>query len=127
MCLAVMLIVVILTKIPLSIAMAKQGKGYDNRTPRQQQATLTGWGARALAAHQNSFEDLIFFTPAVAIVMLSNRPELLDLAGTLALVHVAARVLFPILYLANIHLLRSAVWGVGFACSVWMAFLPILN
>ena len=30
------------SKIPLALAMAREGKGYDNRHPRQQMARLTG-------------------------------------------------------------------------------------
>jgi hypothetical protein len=45
-----------LTKIPVGVAQhlhgkERNGKGYDNRTPRIQQQQLSGWGARALAAH----------------------------------------------------------------------------
>ena len=43
----------ILFKAPLAFAMNKLG-GYDNRHPRAQQAQLKGFGARALAVHQNS-------------------------------------------------------------------------
>jgi len=39
--------------------------GYNNSHPREQQSKLTGFGARALTAHQNAFESLIIFAPAV--------------------------------------------------------------
>ena len=44
------------SKIPVAIAMAKLDGRYDNHHPRAQQARLTGFGARALAAHQNAIE-----------------------------------------------------------------------
>jgi uncharacterized MAPEG superfamily protein len=126
--LVAMLLLVILTKIPVAVAMQRSGrKGYDNRTPRQQQAGLTGWGARALAAHQNSFEALAILTPAVVIVQLAGGPALADKAAALAIAHTAARILYPVLYIADIHLLRSAVWGIGFLSALGMALLPVLG
>lgn len=127
-CLAVMLLIVIATKIPVAIAQNKQGaKGYDNRSPRQQQAQLTGWGARALAAHQNTFEAAIIFTPAVLIATVAGTPDTASMAATLAVVHTAARIAYPMFYIANIHLARSAVWGIGFFSALWLAFLPLIG
>ena len=60
-----------LAKAPVAIAMNKLD-GYDNRHPRAQQSKLTGFGARALAAHQNSFESLLIFTIALVVVFASN-------------------------------------------------------
>lgn len=125
-CLVVMLTLVLLTKVPVAIAMAKVGRGkYDNHDPRSQQATLTGWGKRALAAHQNTFEAITIFTPGVLISHFA-RPEQASCAATLAVVAVVVRCLYPALYIADVHLLRSAVWGVGFVCSIWLALLPAL-
>lgn len=125
-CLAVMLLLVVLTKTPVAIAQARSGsRGYDNRNPRTQQAELTGWGRRALAAHQNTFEALTIFTPAVLIAHLGGGPAIASQAATLALIHTGARVLYPIAYIADVHLARSLIWGVGFVSAVAMAFLPI--
>ena len=42
-CLAAAFLLTYLTKLPLAMAMAKEGEsGYDNRNPRDQQACLTG-------------------------------------------------------------------------------------
>jgi uncharacterized MAPEG superfamily protein len=123
-----MMLLVILTKIPVAVAMSRSGKkGYDNRTPRQQQAALTGWGARALGAHQNSFEALAILTPAVVIVQMAGTPETAGKAAALAVAHTIARVLYPVLYIADVHLVRSAVWGVGFLSALGMAVLPLLG
>ncbi len=51
---------------PVAFAMNKLD-GYDNKHPREQQSKLTGFGARALAAHQNCFESL----PAFYIVLFT--------------------------------------------------------
>lgn len=125
-CLAILIVLVIATKLPVAVAMKKQGKGrYDNRTPRSQQAALTGWGARALGAHQNTFEALIIFTPAVLIATVAGGEAATETAATLAMVHIGARILYPVLYIADVHVVRSLVWGVGFISAVWMAFLPL--
>ena len=52
---------------------AEPARGYDNRHPGAQQHALTGFGARALAAHQNSFESLIIFAVALAVVIGANK------------------------------------------------------
>jgi len=53
------------SKMPLAYAMNKAG-GYDNKNPRAQQDKLEGFGARAKAAHYNSYEALIMFSLAMA-------------------------------------------------------------
>lgn len=125
-CLVAMIFLILATKVPLAIAQARAGGGkYDNRDPRTQQASLSGWGKRALAAHQNTFEALTIFTPAVLISHFAP-PASAACAATLAIVHVVARVIYPALYIADVHVLRSLVWGVGFGAAVWMALLPAL-
>lgn len=125
-CLLIMLLLVVLTKVPLAIAQARVDKnGYDNRDPRAQQATLTGWGKRALAAHQNTFEAIAIFTPAVLISHFAG-PANASMAANLAIAHTIARVLYPFAYIADAHLVRSLIWGVGFGSAIWMALLPIL-
>lgn len=125
-CLVAMLVLILATKIPLGIAQVRAGGGkYDNRDPRTQQAALSGWGKRALAAHQNTFEALAIFTPAVLISHFAPSASS-SCAATLAVVHVVARVIYPVLYIADVHVLRSLVWGVGFGAAIWMALLPAL-
>jgi uncharacterized MAPEG superfamily protein len=106
-----------LAKAPVAIAMNKQG-GYDNRHPRAQQTKLTGFGARALAAHQNSFESLLIFTIALVVVFASNTIN--STTETLAIIHLIARVLYCICYYVNWHILRSSVWLVGLICPITM-------
>jgi uncharacterized MAPEG superfamily protein len=103
-----------LAKTPVAIAMSKLD-GYDNNHPRAQQAKLTGFGARALAAHQNAFESLIIFVPAVLLAITTN--TITDSVTFLAITHVIARVAYNLLYLFNIGLLRSIVWGVATVSS----------
>ena len=87
-----------LAKAPLAIAMNKLD-GYDNNHPRSQQAKLSGFGARALAAHQNAFESLMIFAPAVLLAISTN--TITDTVTLLAIIHVIARVAYNVLYLLN--------------------------
>lgn len=88
--------------------------GYDNKHPRGQQANLKGWGARAVAAHQNSFESFVGFAAAMLTgIFTQQEVETLSLIG---IIFICSRVVYHILYLANLDKLRSLVWGVGFVC-----------
>ncbi len=121
-CLFIALLLPYIAKIPVAIAM-HQLNGYDNAHPRDQQAKLTGFGARALAAHQNAFESLIIFTPAVLLAISTQ--HLGTTVQYLAITHVVARILYNILYLANVGTLRSLVWGIATVSSfaiVWQCF-----
>ncbi|WP_206483513.1 MAPEG family protein [Thalassotalea sp. G2M2-11] len=118
-CLFIALLLPYLGKIPVAIAMHRLG-GYDNNHPRAQQAKLTGFGARALAAHQNAFESLMIFAPAILLAIATHQTG--QWVQQLALLHVGARVVYQILYLVNISVLRSLVWGIATVCSfliVW--------
>ena len=53
-------------KVPVAMAMKQEG-AYDNHLPREQQARLSGWGKRALAAHLNAFEAFPVFAAAVLV------------------------------------------------------------
>lgn len=123
-CLLVATILPYIAKIPVAIAMNKAG-GYDNRHPRTQQAGLTGFGARALAAHQNAFESLIVFAPAVLVALVTESTS--EAIQYLALTHIGARVVYHVLYLLDIDKLRSLSWTVAIGCSfaiIWHS-MPI--
>ena len=113
-CLFIALLLPLLAKGPVAYAMAKQG-GYNNNHPREQQSKLTGFGARALAAHQNAFESLILFAPALllAIATFNDNKVILQLAVT----HILARIVYNLLYLANFGTIRSLVWAIATFCS----------
>jgi uncharacterized MAPEG superfamily protein len=65
-CVFISALLIYVARMPVGKAMKEQG-GYNNHLPRQQQTQLTGYGARALAAHQNSIEAFILF--AVGVLM----------------------------------------------------------
>lgn len=108
-----------LSKIPLVVAMAREGKGYDNKTPREQQARLTGWGRRALAAHQNSFEVVPLFAASVFVGHLTQGDA--AWSSCLAVTFLVSRVLYTYFYVANLDYLRSASWMVGIFASFAIA------
>lgn len=113
----------ILFKAPLALAMNKLG-GYDNRHPRAQQAQLKGFGARALAVHQNSFEALLMFAPGAIVALTIAQPS--NLANTLAMTFVGSRMLYAVCYWCDIHVLRSSAWAIGFGSSIALLFTPML-
>jgi uncharacterized MAPEG superfamily protein len=95
----------------------------DNKNPRQQQAKMSGAGARAMSAQQNAWEALAMFTPAVLVAHLNG--AVAGQAALAAMIFVVARMLHPIFYLANIDALRSLSWAVGFACCIWLFVLAM--
>ncbi|MBN7818295.1 MAPEG family protein [Bowmanella yangjiangensis] len=115
LCLLIASLLPLLAKAPLAIAQAKAG-GYDNRHPRNQQSALTGFGARAKAAHENAFEALIMFTPGALAVLITGQAD--SYAQYLAMTFIAARLCYNLFYLLDWHLARSSVWTVGVGCSV---------
>jgi uncharacterized MAPEG superfamily protein len=115
--------VVYLTKLPVAVAMQRAG-GYDNHHPRAQQAALEGFGARAVAAHLNGFESFAPFAVAVLVAHLAGAPN--AVVDLLAVIFVAARVLYVACYLADLAALRSAVWTVGFLATLGLFVSPLL-
>jgi uncharacterized MAPEG superfamily protein len=110
-----------LTKIPVAIAMNKLG-GYDNANPREQQARLKGFGARALAAHQNAFESLIIFGISIAVALATGSTG--DIIVNLAITHIVARIVYSIMYYLDKNIMRSLSWAVGITCSfaiIWLS------
>jgi len=119
-CLFIAALLPFIAKIPVAIAMHKLG-GYNNNHPRAQQAKLTGFGARALAAHQNAFESLIIFAPAVLLAIITQNTG--AVIEQLAIAHIVARVLYNIAYLMNIGTIRSFIWAVGIISALSIIFL----
>ena len=121
-CLFIAAILPYFAKIPVANAMNKLG-GYDNNHPRAQQAELTGFGARAFAAHQNAFESLVIFAPAVLLAIATQNTG--AFIEQLAITHVVARVLYHIAYLINIGVIRSLIWAVGIISAFAIIYLCI--
>ena len=115
-CLAVVALLPYVTGWTAGYFRYRQFGRIDNKNPRRQQAALEGVGARAYAAHANAWEALSLFTAAVVVAHLSNADP--RMASTLSIGFVATRILHPILYLADLDVLRSLVFVAGLGCVV---------
>ena len=95
--------------------------GYDNNNPRAWLARQTDWRARANAAQANSFEALPLFVGAVIIAHQLGAPQLrLDL---LAGVYIVLRLMFIMMYVANLATMRSLVWTLALVVNVGILFV----
>ena len=103
----------------------RQFGGIDNKHPRIQYAKMEGAGARAVGAQQNAWEALAIYTVTIFIAYASG----LDLhtLTTPALVFIAARVLHPVFYLANMDKLRSLAFSVGLFTCVYIFYLAVAS
>jgi uncharacterized MAPEG superfamily protein len=98
----------------------KQG-GFDNANPRAWLAGQTEWRARANAAQANCFESLPFFMGAVIIAhQLGAHQGRLDI---LAFLYIVLRLVYVMMYLANMPTVRTAVWAAAFAANIAILFL----
>jgi uncharacterized MAPEG superfamily protein len=123
-CLFAVALLIYIAKIPVAKAMKEQGRGYDNHHPRAQQARLTGFGARALAAHQNTIEAFPLFAAGVLVAHVTQTQGWF--VEALALLFVVTRVLYLFLYWNDKATLRSLVWGVGLLCCLLLMLSPAL-
>ena len=120
-CVFISALLIYVARMPVARAMKEQG-GYDNHLPRQQQAQLTGFGARAVAAHQNCFEAFIVF--AVGVLMAHTTQTAGWLIDTLAIIFVITRVIYLVCYWSDLAWQRSLVWFVGLVCSLLLMISP---
>lgn len=117
-------LLLVLTKVPVAVAQGRSGKGYDNANPRAQQAALTGWGARALASHQNMIEAFPLFAAGVLVVLVTGTSG--SLANVFCLLFIGCRLAYSAFYLMNLATLRSLVWVAGFICCLGLLLIPAL-
>lgn len=123
-CLFISAVLIYVARIPVAKAMKEQG-GYNNHLPRAQQAQLTGYGARALAAHQNSFEAFVLFSAGVFVAHTTQTQGFL--IDGIAVIFVIARLIFLGAYLADIPTVRSLAWFIGLLCSLGLMLSPLLR
>nr|WP_136250391.1 MAPEG family protein [Ningiella ruwaisensis] len=114
-CMAIVLFMPMLAKVPLAYLMHKEGK-YDNRHPRSQQNRLEGLGARAKAAHDNCFEAICFFAPTVLLVLALDAHTVYT--AQLCIAFVLLRLIYLICYWCNWHIARSTVWVIAMGTIV---------
>jgi len=123
LCLIFSALMILFTKVPVAMAQAREGRGYDNRYPRDQQAGLSGFGARALAAHHNMIEAFPVFAVGLLLAMVAGVGG--QWVSILSLVFVIARVAYSLCYWADLHVLRSLSWSAGFGASIGLMALPL--
>lgn len=116
-CIIITVVLPYIAKLPLALAMHRAG-GYDNRNPREQQAALTGFGSRARAAHENSFEALLIF--AVAALLSIATDNVTPVTTLCSVIFVAARIGYLVCYWLNWDKLRTLIWTLGFAAVLVM-------
>lgn len=98
----------------------RQG-GYDNNLPRPWLARQTDWRARANAAQANSFEALPFFIGAVIIAHQLGGSQLrLDV---LAFLFIVLRLLYIMMYVADLATARSVLWALAFFVNIAILFV----
>ncbi len=98
----------------------KEG-GYDNHDPRGWMARQKDWRARANAAQANSFEALPFFMGAVIVAhQLGAAQARLDI---LAFVWIVLRVIYVVMYVADLPMVRSAVWTLALLVNIGILFV----
>lgn len=105
-----------------TIAVAKWGRrDYDNKAPREWLEAQSGLRRRADYAHRNHFEAFPFFAAAVLAAQQMHAP--VKAVDQLALLFIAARLVYTWCYLTNRATLRSIAWLVGYATIITLFFL----
>lgn len=122
--------VIVAALLPIACAgLAKWGKlrtprregGYDNHNPRAWLAQQGDWRARANAAQANSFEALPFFIGAVIIGhQLGTYQTRLDV---MAFLFIVLRLVYILLYLADMATARSVAWTLALLVNVAILFV----
>ena len=95
---------------------AKWSKSFDNHHPRDYLERTQGWRRRAHAAQLNGFEAFPAFAAAVIVNHVATGPN--ATADLIALVFIGCRIVFSLLYVADLALLRSIAWLGGAGCCI---------
>jgi uncharacterized MAPEG superfamily protein len=103
-----------------AVGKSRREGGYDNNNPRDWLARQQDWRARANAAQTNSFEGLPFFIGAVVIAhQLGAAQARIDI---LAFVYIVLRLLYIMMYVANLANIRSVVWTLALLVNIAILF-----
>ena len=93
---------------------------YNNESPRDHIAHLSGKEKNAYNAEQNHYETFPMFAIAVlAAHWLNHDQSIIDL---LAITFIIARVFHAIFYITNNGSLRSLSFMIGLACTIALFF-----
>lgn len=95
----------------------------DANHPRVQALELRGAAARAYAAQLNAWEALAVFGAAVFMAHFLGADA--GQSATASLIFVGARVLHPVMYIADLAILRTVAFAAGFLSCLWLFWLGI--
>lgn len=98
----------------------KEG-GFDNHSPRAWMARQTDWRARANAAQANCFEALPFFIGAVVIAHQFGAAQ--ARLNILAFVYIVLRLIYVVMYVADLPTVRSIVWAIALVINIAILFV----
>ncbi|GBC03819.1 hypothetical protein RclHR1_05340005 [Rhizophagus clarus] len=127
-CVFAMFLIWFFSLVPIRRAQALHEEGYDNSNPRDQYTKLSDWGKRAVAAANNTFEGLVFFSIAVITQAFSRLPQFIQgnedendkkirtVVDVICLIYVVLRLIYLPLYWYDISSARSSVWAIGILC-----------
>lgn len=104
---------------------AKTGKGFNNKIPREYLDSVTGFRKRAHWVQLNSFEAFPAF--AVGVLIATQNVHQLFAINSLSVCFIIARILYSICYLANKDMLRSLFWGIGFLSTIGLYLIGIFS
>ena len=119
----------ILTLLPIVCAWAggyyraKQLGSIDNKDPRGQSLSLTGPGARAVAAQANSWEALGLYSAALLALVIAGVD--LETVATQAMIVAVLRILYVPFYILDIDKLRSMAFIGSFGICIYFFYLAI--
>ena len=99
----------------------KYTTGPRDEPPKRPLSTTTGRLQRAV---QNSLESLTLFAPAALMVGLTGQSTALTAIAAWAFL--VARLLYIPAYAMGLAPWRSAIWGVGVAATLFLAFAALI-
>ena len=99
-----------------AIAKTLGRRRFNNHAVRDFQAQMTGVTQRAHWAHLNSFEAFPAFAAGVLVAQQVGSAQ--GRIDALALTFVALRLVYGVLYMADLASLRSVVWAGGLGCTI---------
>ena len=102
---------------------AQQLGSIDNKEPRSQSLSLTGAGARAVAAQSNSWEALALFSAALLALLLAGVD--LETVATQAMIVAVLRILYVPFYLFDVDKLRSLAFIGSFGICIYFFIVAI--
>jgi len=112
----------LLPYVAVAAAKFSPGSGYDNARPRETEGAMTGFRARAVAAHHNGFEAFALFAVAVlAAVQLGQEGAALD---RLCLAWVILRLAYTAAYCGGWPRTRSVLWTAAIGVALAILTLP---